>query len=160
MSDDRVKYLHEQATTAQSKYSYFLLAGAAAAIALALKQTESAQLHWRQLPLALALICWALSFFFGCRFLAWVQATLHANITLLLVEQGEYPNLPAHPDLRRAAAEGVRSAAEANAEGANRNARRQFRWLVGGSISFIAWHLLEMIARTPSLIDHVPSWLR
>ena len=67
---------------AQDKYTYFLLAAAGAAIALAVNQTQGAAMAWSQVPLAAGVLSWCLSFFFGCRHLAYVNSTLYANAEL------------------------------------------------------------------------------
>ncbi len=151
MADDHTRYLHEQLTTAQSKYAYFLLAAAASAIALALNRTASEPLEFVQLPLGAAVVCWGLSFYFGCRYLAWVDATLQANTAISMAQSGTLPGIPDHPLARQAAAEGAREAAEQNSEHAGRNARRQFRFLVAGAVFYVVWHVLAMAERTPGI---------
>jgi len=132
----------------QSKYAYFLLAAAGAAIALAVNQTHKAVLAWSQVPLALSVLSWALSFLFGCRYVAWVNSTLYANGEYLRVVSGQHPELvDIHPQLVAAAKEGIRDAMEHNSNCANRNSQRQFRFLVTGAIFYIVWHVLEMYLR-------------
>lgn len=160
MAESNTRYLHEQLTTAQSKYAYFLLAGAASAIALALNRTAALALAFSQVPLGLAVICWGLSFYFGCRHIAYVAATLSANAALAMIQAGVHPEIPPHPEYQRAAAEGTRDAANDNAFAAGRNARRQFRLLIMGALCYVAWHILQMALRTPALARSVPGWLR
>lgn len=50
----------------QDKYTYFLLAAAGAAIAFAVTQSQTATLTWSKIPLALAVLSWAFSFYAGC----------------------------------------------------------------------------------------------
>ncbi len=109
---DRIQYLHGQLTAAQSKDAYFLLAAAASAIAWALNRTAGQPLTYTQVPLAIAVACWGLSFFFGCKYVAWLSAVLRANAALLAILQGEEPTVGTHPDLVAAAASGVRQATE------------------------------------------------
>ncbi len=52
---------------AQEKYVYFLLAAAAAAIAYAMQRTNGVTLQAQDWALGIAVSCWALSFFGGCR---------------------------------------------------------------------------------------------
>jgi len=137
----------------QNKYTYFLLAAAGAAIALAVNQTREAVLAWPQVPLALSVLSWALSFLFGCRHIAYVNSTLYANGEYLRVVSGQHPELVgAHPQLVAAAKEGIRDAMEHNADCANRNGHRQFRFLVAGAIFYVVWHVLEMYLRSVSSI--------
>jgi len=148
MPSEQQLEVYRQHRTAQEKYVYFLLAAVGAAIALAITQTQGAMLAWSQLPLGGAVVLWALSFFFGCRHLGYVESTLYANAALLKVEAGEYPDVGAHPQMMAAASEGIRSAIESNSNKAQRFARLQFFALVVGAMSYIGWHVLEMWLRT------------
>jgi hypothetical protein len=66
MANDMQMEVYRALRTGQDKYTYFLLAAAGAAIALAVNQTHDAALAWSQLPLLIGVLCWALSFVFGC----------------------------------------------------------------------------------------------
>jgi len=92
-------------------------------------------------------LCWSLSFFVGCRHLAYVSSTLYANAELFRVESGKHPDVGWHPEMM-AASEGIHQAIEANAERVNRLRHMQFRFLVAGAVFYIAWHVLEMWLRT------------
>ena len=129
---------------AQNRYTYFLLAAAGAAIALAVNQTQGAAMAWSQVPLGAGVLSWGLSFFFGCRHLAYVSSTLYANMELLKVESGEHPEIGAHPQMIAAASDGIRQAIESNSDRANRFGQLQFGFLVAGAVLYIAWHALEM----------------
>lgn len=142
---EATRHLHGQAIEGQRKYAYFLLAVAASAIAFAVSRTESAVMTYSQAPLAIAVLCWALSFFFGCQHLAYVTATLKANAAMLTIQAGEHPDYPPHPEMVDIA----RTTTGENAEGANRNAKRQFRFLVSGALFYVAWHVVEMALRAP-----------
>lgn len=148
MSDDRLIEVYRQLRTSQDKYIYFLLAAAASAVALALNRTQDHLLTWLLLPWGLALLLWGLSFFFGCRHLAYVSSTLFANAELIRVERGEHPKAGTHPQVITAASEGIRSAIEYNSDRANLLAKLQFRFLIAGALAYVVWHLLEMYART------------
>ena len=52
--------------THQLKYDFFLMAAAAAAIALAISDTRGLPLQWSFMPLGFAILLWLLSFFTGC----------------------------------------------------------------------------------------------
>lgn len=139
--------VYRQHRNAQEKYVYFLLAAVGAAIALAVNQTQEAQLVWSQLPLGCAVALWALSFFFGCRHLAYVESTLFANAALLKVEAGEHPQVGSHLELM-AASEGIRKAIESNSNWASRFAHWQFYCLLLGAFGYLEWHVLEMWLRS------------
>jgi len=132
----------------QNKYTYFLLAAAGAAVALAVNQTHATALTWSQIPLAAGVLSWALSFLFGCRHIAYVNSALYANAEYLRVFSGQHPELVGvHPQLVVAAREGIHSAMEHNADCANRNSHRQFRFLIVGAVFYLIWHILEMYLR-------------
>jgi hypothetical protein len=141
------KILFEAHRTAQEKYTYFLLAAAGAAIGFAATQTRDALLAWSQAPLALAILAWGLSFFFGCRQIRYVQSSLYANSELLRVQAGRHPKAGIHPDVIAAASAGISSAMESNAERASFFTRWQFNCLILGAIMYVGWHVLEMYLR-------------
>jgi hypothetical protein len=140
--------IYKQHRTAQDKYIYFLLAAAGAAITFAVTQTQGLKLSWSQVPLACAASLWALSFFFGCRHLGYVESTLFANAELLKVQAGEHPRVGVHSELIAAASEGIREAIESNSTWAGKYARWQFRCLVLGAMSYLGWHIFEMWLRS------------
>jgi len=116
MATENLREVYRQLRMAQDKYTYFLLAAAGAAIALAVNQTQGAAISWSQIPLAGAVLCWGLSFFFGCRHLNYVSSTLYSNAELLRIESGQHPQIGMHPQMIAAASEGIRKAIEDNSE--------------------------------------------
>ncbi len=148
--DENAREVYRALREAQNKYTYFLLAAAGAAIGLAVNQTQGSAMAWSQIPLAAAALSWGLSFLFGCRHLAYVNSTLYANTELLRVRSREHPEAGRHPETIAAASEGIRRAIESNSERANRLGHLQFRFLVGGAVLYIAWHVWEMYLRSVS----------
>ena len=134
----------------QNRYTYFLLAAAGAAIALVINQTQAADLSYTQIPLAAGVVCWALSFFFGCRHVAYANSTTYSHLDLLLIESGRHPTVGPQPDHIQAASQGLRSAMERNSEIANQLSFWQFRLLVVSGVLYIVWHVIEMYVRTVS----------
>src|SRR5437899_2980989 len=96
----------------QSKYVYFILAAAAGGIALAVRMTTDATLHWSLAPLGAAVLSWGLSFYFGCRGLDSVSVLTRANAELLQVQEGEHPRAGRHPELQQVADEALRQVME------------------------------------------------
>ena len=135
---------HRALREAQRRYTYFLLAAAGAAFAFAVNQTQGMPLSLSQVPLGFAVAAWGLSFFYGCRHLAYVSSNLYANVELLNVESGQHPEVGNHPDYIAAASQGIRSAFEKNADRANRFGQWQFGLLIVGSVLYLAWHVWEM----------------
>ena len=150
MASELEKFIANQLSEAQSKYTYFLLAVAASAIALAVQRTTGKTLNWQMIPLGLAVICWGLSFFSGCRNRAYFSSTLYANATLLKIQNGSHPEVPNHPEYIEAASSGVRSAAENNSSGANFWGHMQFHSLVAGAMFFLIWHVIGMLPCIPT----------
>lgn len=132
----------------QSKYVYFLLAASGAAIGFAVSQTQGMSISYSQIPLAVAVICWGFSFYFGCHQLAYSLSNLYANAAYFQVQKGEYPDVGSDPNLISAASQGIKLAFESNANKANKSGHLQFMFLIVGSISFLVWHILEMYLRS------------
>lgn len=75
--------MYQATREGQDKYTSFLLAAAGVAIAFAVTQSQTATLSWWKLPLALAVLSWAFSFYAGCRQLRDVTNVLQQNYELL-----------------------------------------------------------------------------
>ncbi len=134
--------------TVQDKYTYFLLAAAAAAIGLSLQQTAESPVQWSLAPLGGAVLSWGASFYCGCRRLQYISSILFANMHLLQVEQGAHPSVPKQAIAIEATSRNIRAEIEISSERANRLGKGQFRLLILGSLLFIGWHLTEMVLRT------------
>jgi hypothetical protein len=144
MSSDIQKHLSTQLSEAQSKYIYFLLAAAASAITLVVQRTTGCCLNWNMLPLGVAVLCWAISFYAGCQNRLKFNSTLSANILFL----NAYYNFPENistsakedsDDLRK-----IQELVEGESYKAKCWADRQFKYLVAGAIFFLMWHIIEM----------------
>ena len=147
MSQETLHEIFRQYRTAEDKYTYFVLAAAGAGIALAVNRTASSAIALSQIPLGIAVLSWALSFFFGCRHVLYVNSNLYANFNLLKVEGGEHPEIGLSPQHQAAAAAGIREAMEDNSKRAVGHARRQFIFLATGAVMYVAWHVIEMSLR-------------
>lgn len=152
MTDDPLTEVYRQFHTAQHKYVYFLLAVAGSGVALAVNQTQNRTLVWSLWPLGVAVLSWALSFMFGCRFIEYSTSSTYSNAQLLLVERGVHPKAGPHPSMIAAASEGIREAIEANARAQGRLAKLQVRMLLLGVMFYIAWHVYEMLLRTSASV--------
>ena len=140
--------LAQQLNDAHSKYTYFLLAIAASAVAFAVQKTTGRPLVWSMLPLGIAVLLWACSFLAGCRNRAYFCSTIYANLALLQLQDGTHTESPEGPQAVAAACKGVQSAAESNSSATNLWGKLQFRLLVLGAVFFLVWHVLEMGSRT------------
>lgn len=130
---------------AQTRIVYYLMAIAASAIAFSVHQTSGLTMTLSMIPLGLAVICWGVSFWAGCRNRTWFSATLQANYALLQLQDGTHPNCPDYAEHRLAATEGVRDAANENNDAMGNMAKLQFRLLIIGGICFLVWHIVEML---------------
>lgn len=144
MPDSDALELYKQHQASQDKYTYFLLAAAAAAIAFALQKTDGLGFSWWLAPVGLAIVFWGASFYCGCKNIVWVQAAIYANFNLLLLRRGSHSEQPPPGAYTEAAVSGVKSALASNARAAQVHAKLQFVFLIAGAISFIVWRVVEM----------------
>jgi hypothetical protein len=142
MSDGRVE-LHKALREAHEKYTYFLLAASGAAMAFATTQAQAATVTLSKLPLALAVVSWALSFFFGCRQIGRSNNFLWQNFQYLRMKAGDHPNFPPDPRLVAAISEDL----EAESRRVGRYGAWQLNFLFVGAIFYIVWHVTEMYLR-------------
>ncbi len=150
MSLEESRQLHNQIRTSQDKYVYFLLALAASAIAFSVQITKDSVFSYSLVPLGLAVLFWALSFYCGCRNIQYVNSNLFANFDLLKVESGIHPETGNNPSYIQAASEGIRQAMESNQKVLGSYAHWQFRFIILGGVAFIIWHIVKMAIRTAS----------
>lgn len=143
-NDELAKQLHE----GQAKHTYFLMLMAASAIAFAVQKTTGRALQWSMIPLGLATLAWAISFFAGSRNRQYFLSNLYANAALLEIQTGEHPEIGAHPQKIEAATAGVMQAMQSNSKLCNFWFKLQFRMLIAGALLFVAWHITEMHALT------------
>lgn len=148
MSEQKIIELHKQQSESQSKYTYFLLAVAASALAFSVQKTTGQKLSWSMLPLGIADLCWGLSFFLGCKYVSWDQATKYCNFSMLQLQSGTHPGQPTDPQRLAAAIAGLRDATGSNLTIAQRCSFWQFRLLVYGAVLFLLWHVIEMYLLT------------
>lgn len=148
MSQDAQKQIHNQLRTMQDKYTYFLLAVSASAIALSVQITKNDIFSINLIPLGIAVLFWALSFYFGCRYIQYMQSYLFSNYDYLKIQDALHPDVGNHPMAINAASEGIMIAMKQNAETSSSLSRWQFRFLILGGLFYIIWHLIEMTMRT------------
>lgn len=145
MADTNIPEMNRALREAQSKYTYFLLAAAGAAIGFAISQTEGDSLAWSQFPLGAAVIAWLMSFYMGCQHLHFVHLGLYHNLTILKVNHGEDPQVGRDPQMMAMANEVLRDAFKKNSDKAGWRARFQFWFLITGAVLYIVWHVVEMV---------------
>jgi len=148
MADNDLLEIYKQHSTGENKYTYFMLAVGASAIAFSVEKTTGLKLSWSMLPLGMAVICWGVSFYCGCKNVHWVQISILANYNLLQLQKGVHEKQPNHPQLLEVAISKVNSALESNINNATLYAKWQFNALIIGAGFFLVWHIMEMIIRT------------
>lgn len=148
--------IYRQHMAAKQKYAYFLLAAVGACVGFALTQTKDASIHIGQIPLAIGLAAWALSFWCGCKHLTSIQATMYTNLGLLKLKSGRDPIAGTDLELVAYGVGLAREAVNDHATKAGSTAQWQFRWFIVGVCSYIVWHVLEMASRTdmPELVAY------
>jgi len=134
----------------QSKYVYFILAAAAGGIALAVRVTADAKLHWSLIPLGAAVVSWGLSFYHGCRNLQSVQEVTAKNAQQLKIARGDDPVVGRDPARRSVATQAVGEIIDRERAATARHYVWQFRYLIAGAVLFIGWHVIEIVLRTPA----------
>lgn len=136
--------LHKAHRDGQEKYIYFLLASGGAAVAFAITQTTEATLSITKIPLGLAVLCWGLSFYCGCKQLLQTSNILQQNYEMLRVQAGLNPEFPPHPQIITI----IRDAIGEQIKKSGQWGRRQFLLLLAGAFFYVVWHVLEMYFRT------------
>jgi len=144
MADDARTELFRSLTTENSKYTYFLLTAAGAAIGFSLTQTKDVLITPSIIPLALAVLLWGISFFAGCRHIRQRESLFFENYQFLRVQAGDHPELPAYPEFITA----LRQDMEERRKYSGRWGIWQFRFLITGAIFYIIWHVLKMYLHT------------
>ncbi len=130
--------------TARDKHTYFLLAASASAIAFAITQTRTLGVSWSQVPLALAVLFWGLSFYFGCKCARYTQA-LHQDSAWLHETEGAMENMP---ETKEEIMEMLSDSYGDNLSLTQLSDNLQFYFLISGGVSFLVWHVIEMVLRS------------
>lgn len=142
------EHVNDQLRAGQMRYPYFLLAVAASAIAFSVSQTEGAAASLWHVPLAAAIVCWLMSFFFGCRHLWYTNWALTKNVVMLQVESGMFPGSQGlSNDHRKEIVGKLRKEVNEKSNVAGKFVEWQFWLLVCGAILFLGWHTSGMIRR-------------
>ena len=148
MNNENYKEIYRLLNSSQDKYVYFILASSVTAIGFTITQTKTLSLSLTQMPLGLSLICWALSFGFGCRNREYYNSTLYANSELIKVQAGQHPMAGNDPRLIQAATKGIMDALQNNSDKISLYGRLQMRLFLAGAIFYIIWHVIEMYLRS------------
>lgn len=138
----------------REKHVNFLLAAAGACIAFAVTQTRGERLSILHIPLGVALLFWAVSFWLGCIYLRHRSTTLAINERAITMQDGDDPIAGDNPELMQAGMEALQESFASFDKTAALSYTWQLRCFVVGAASFLAWHLLDML-NTPAK----PFWI-
>jgi hypothetical protein len=126
---EKLNNLSKQQAEELSKYTYFILAVAGAAIAYALKSIEGKPPSYALFFAAASILCWALSFGFGVRNLNSFRQHLSINANCIL---------------NRFTAEEMLTALAPCERQASSESTFQFGFLVLGALFYLVFHLVEI----------------
>jgi hypothetical protein len=104
-------------------------------------------LAWFHLPLGAAILCWGISFTFGCLHLQYNGSVLWNNFDLIKVQRGEHELLGNHPEAMAIGDHAIRRRIKAQSVWAARYDRWQFWLLVAGAALYVGWHIFAMYLR-------------
>ena len=138
MGEERLEILKLHRAEA-GKYTYFLLAVSASAIAYSAEKTASLKMELSMLPLGAAVLLWLASFFFGCRSAYHVNWSISANYAWL--------NLRVVPG-QEEATKNLESRMGTSVSRATLYGEWQFFCLIAGAGFFLLWRVLKMVMRT------------
>jgi hypothetical protein len=147
MSSETTLELYKRYATEQDKYVYFLLAAAGAGIGFVVQRTDGALLAWPQCAAGLAVLLWGLSFWLGCRHIRARLLTVHNNMTLTQLYDGNHPMQPPH-ELFEFAVANTNASFDSATRKASKSGRWQFVFLVAGAVALVVWRFWDMFDRT------------
>jgi hypothetical protein len=143
----------------QTKFTYYLIAIAVAAIAFSINIAISLKLNYYQLPLGLAVISWAISIIYGFSHISMDLSVLWTNNALLDVMMGNHGYTGT--DINR-----IKEGREILIEILNKKSDKTShfgmwhnRWLYIGMAFFIVWTVLKMYSNNsmPAPTTHILS---
>jgi len=147
---------------AKDKYAYYLLAVAATAIAYVAHQTSQDALRLDHAILGLAVFCWLVSFYYGCKnrylHISYLDNSFARSMFGLGVKMEKYANLkkmtPAVEKVVKELAGDMDAAAKQNSADGLEYFPYQFRMLVAGMVFYVIWQVLIMYLKMPPPAKH------
>ena len=135
MDVDAANKLQDQIRGSREKHIYFLLTAAGACIGYSVEKVAGLTLHWKLVVLAVSMIAWGISFWFGCNAVKRDQYGLQYNHAWLTAA-------------RSATDKQILDSLMTNESRASAcSSRWQFRFFVIGGVAFVLWRLLELLPR-------------
>ena len=129
MSQEQINELSKRHAEELSKYTYFLLATSATAIAYALEKLEGLKFSLSLLPVIVAVAVWSMSFYCGCKHIEILRDHMAVNANCLTNNtSGGAMHEKLDPlDLK-----------------AQKASRNQFRYIAIGGAFYVIWRFVEM----------------
>lgn len=151
--------LYKQYQTGIQKYIYFLLTASGAAIAFVIEKIQGQVLSIWLLPVGLAILCWGLSFYFGCQSIKNTQEAIRTNLIYLKMPNRSTLNQARQNCLRNFQSTTIydeyedelkktENTIEQLSSSGGKYSLRQFKFLIAGSFFFFLWRILEMVQLT------------
>jgi hypothetical protein len=128
----------------QEKYIYYVIALAVTAIGFSIYRTANMKLSMSQIPLALSVLFWGLSVFFGLRFIGRSLDIVSTNIGMFDVAEGKSELTGQNPYMIEHGISIMKEILKEKNEKISRCFNWQFRLFYLGVVSFIVWHIIEM----------------
>jgi hypothetical protein len=122
-----------------ANFTQFIIAANGALIAYAIKQAEDRPLEYKLIPLGLAILAWAISFYCGI-------SSIRKIVSARIIEEfrNTSESLKKYPDLYQKAKDDAIRIGNIS----NRYNNRMFDLLYIGGILYVVWQILEMSFRT------------
>ncbi len=134
------KELWKQIQTSQNKYTYFLMAIAASAIAFAFKQVDDRVMEYVLIPLGISIILWALSFYFGCEIIKLVHGEMFFKFHSNFKKTDDYKKTMVKMNEEESQETEFKLVEHIN--------KLQLRFFIFGTIFYLVWQFIEMLVRT------------
>ncbi len=142
--EENQKEIQKQFRQQQEKYVYYILALTVSAIGFGIYKTTGLPLKWSQIPLALSVICWSISIFFGLNFIKYVIDSLYMNNEYFEISAGRHPDYGNTKWQIEANIEGLKLAMKSKEKTTEKYFDWQGKLFYVGVVLFILWHILDM----------------
>lgn len=147
---DEQKEIQKQFRDGQEKYIYYLIALCVAAIGFSIHKTLGISMNLFQIPLGIAITSWAISIFFGLRFLEKRLDLLFNNNQYFEILQGRDSDVGTNSENIKIGFKAIEEIMEQKSKNIPKYFTRQKIFFFLGFLSFLAWHILEMYKNTIS----------
>ncbi|MFT3679712.1 MAG: hypothetical protein QM791_05540 [Ferruginibacter sp.] len=142
--DNTQKEIKNKQHEGLSKFIYYKIAVCAAAIAFSVNICIKLKLEYPQIPIGIAVLCWALSIFFGFKFLETSSSMLELNSAFFDVLTGRHSEVGNIPEKIEINAKAIEKLIYKKAYQTGTFSIIQTRLIYIGGIFFIIWAIIQM----------------